>query len=113
MNYTGNVIANYLSNSVHSPELHQQGRSPLLSPTRIVIFCGFLMSLTAFSIDISLPLFKVMSNGLGAPLERLPLTITFYIAMLGTGQLLFGSLSDRYGRRIILIIGMIIFRLQQ
>jgi DHA1 family bicyclomycin/chloramphenicol resistance-like MFS transporter len=67
------------------------------------------MSLTAFSIDISLPLFKVMSDGLGAPLEKLPLTITFYIAMLGTGQLLFGSLSDRYGRRLILIIGMIIF----
>jgi DHA1 family bicyclomycin/chloramphenicol resistance-like MFS transporter len=67
------------------------------------------MSLTAFSIDISLPLFKVMSDGLNAPLEKLPLTITFYIAMLGTGQLLFGSLSDRYGRRLILIIGMIIF----
>jgi len=80
-----------------------------MSPARIVVFCGFLMSLTAFSIDISLPLFKVMSDGLGAPLEKLPLTITFYIAMLGTGQLLFGSLSDRYGRRRILIIGMIIF----
>ncbi len=80
-----------------------------MSPARIVVFCGFLMSLTAFSIDISLPLFKVMSDGLGAPLEKLPLTITFYIAMLGTGQLLFGSLSDRYGRRLILIIGMIIF----
>lgn len=80
-----------------------------MSPARIVVLCGFLMSLTAFSIDISLPLFKVMSDGLGAPLEKLPLTITFYIAMLGTGQLLFGSLSDRYGRRLILIIGMIIF----
>ena len=80
-----------------------------MSPARIVVLCGFLMSLTAFSIDISLPLFKVMSDGLNAPLEKLPLTITFYIAMLGTGQLLFGSLSDRYGRRLILIIGMIIF----
>lgn len=89
----------------HKPDLPTRS----LSPARIVVFCGFLMSLTAFSIDISLPLFKVMSDGLGTPLEKLPLTITFYIALLGTGQLVFGSLSDRYGRKIILIIGMIIY----
>jgi len=85
----------------------QQNR--ILSPSRIVIFCGFLMSLSAFSIDISLPLFKVMSDGLGAPMEKLSLTITFYIAMLGVGQLFYGSLSDRYGRRIVLFTGMTIF----
>jgi len=67
------------------------------------------MSLTAFSIDITLPLFGVMADDLNAPISRIPLTITFYMVSMGIGQLLFGALSDRFGRRGVLVLGMCLF----
>jgi len=80
-----------------------------LSPLRIVWFCGLMMSLSAFSIDISLPLFGTMASALDTPIDRLPLSITFYMLFLGFGQFIFGCLSDRYGRRVLLFIGMTVY----
>ena len=68
-----------------------------------------MMSLSAFSIDISLPLFGTMAAALDTPIDRLPLSITFYMLFLGLGQFVFGCLSDRYGRRGLLLIGMSVY----
>lgn len=67
------------------------------------------MALTAFSIDITLPLFGVMSADLGTPIERIPLTITFYMVSMGIGQFVFGALSDRFGRRGVLLFGLSLY----
>ncbi len=67
------------------------------------------MSLSAFSIDITLPLFSKMADGLNSPLELMPFTITSYLACLGVGQILFGVLSDAWGRRPLLIAGFLLF----
>ncbi len=67
------------------------------------------MSLTAFSVDITLPLFSVIATDLGTPIDRIPLTITFYMVSMGVGQFVFGALSDRVGRRSVLLFGMCIF----
>ncbi len=67
------------------------------------------MSLTAFSIDITLPLFSTIATDLGTTINRIPLMITFYMVSLGVGQFVFGALSDRFGRRSILLVGMCVY----
>ncbi len=75
------------------------------------MFCGLLMSLGAFSIDISLPFFSVMADGLDTDLSLLPLVVTSFLLFLGLGQLLFGPLSDRIGRKPTLMLGLSLFLL--
>lgn len=67
------------------------------------------MSLTAFSIDITLPLFSAIATDLGTPIDRIPLMITFYMVSLGVGQFVFGALSDRFGRRSVMLVGMCVY----
>ena len=67
------------------------------------------MSISAFSIDITLPLFTVIADDLNSNISLMPLTITLYMIFLGAGQLLFGSVSDRIGRLPVLLTGLIIF----
>ena len=67
------------------------------------------MSASAFSVDIMLPSFPAMTAALGAPYERVALTVPVYIFALGIGQLFWGSASDRFGRRPTLLIGLSIY----
>lgn len=75
----------------------------------MVWLCGLLMSLTAFSIDITLPLFSEIAREFNTNIDQVPLTITFYMVFTGIGLFFFGCLSDRYGRRWILAMGLGIF----
>jgi DHA1 family bicyclomycin/chloramphenicol resistance-like MFS transporter len=77
----------------------------------IVLYCGLLMSISAFSVDITLPSFPAMARDLAAPFEQVQWTITVYMVGAGFGQLLWGSLSDRFGRRPALAAGLGLFLL--
>jgi len=77
----------------------------------IVIYCGFLLSISAFSIDITLPLFLQISAQLQVSLPEMAQTVTVFIACMGAGQFVFGPLSDRVGRRVALLVGLSIFLL--
>lgn len=46
-----------------------------------------------------------MPNALGTTASTVQLTLTTYLVMIGAGQLLFGPLSDRLGRRPVLLGG--------
>lgn len=75
----------------------------------IVVYCGLLMSISAFTVDITLPSFPAMAADLDAPFEQVQWTITLYMVGAGLGQLLWGSLSDRFGRRLVLGAGLGLF----
>lgn len=77
----------------------------------LVAYCGVLMSISSFSVDITLPSFPVMVADLDAPFELVQWTITSYMIGAGFGQLLWGSASDRFGRRPILASGLALFLL--
>jgi MFS transporter, DHA1 family, multidrug resistance protein len=74
-----------------------------------IIFAGMLMSITAFSIDITLPAIPQMARDFGAPVSTVQLTISLFILALGLGQLFWGVLSDRYGRRPIIAAGLCVY----
>ena len=75
----------------------------------VIYYCGFLIGFSAFSIDIMLPSFEDMRTDLGTSMELAQMNITIYIFAFGLGQLFFGPLSDKVGRKPALYVGIILY----
>ncbi len=73
------------------------------------LYCGLMLSLSAFSIDIMLPAFPGLSAGLGATSQQIQLLIPVYLMALGVAHPFYGALSDRYGRKPGVYLGLAIF----
>jgi DHA1 family bicyclomycin/chloramphenicol resistance-like MFS transporter len=67
-----------------------------------------LFALTALGTDAWLPALPVAAVALEAPVAGMQLTVTTYFLGLAGGQLVWGPVSDRYGRRPVLLAGMAI-----
>lgn len=80
-----------------------------MSDRLIVLYCGLLMTIGAFSIDITLPSFPAMEREFATSPDVIKLTVTVYLAAIGVGQLLWGAASDCFGRRKMLRWGLGIF----
>jgi len=65
--------------------------------------------LASLGMDIYLPVVPAMPGILGTTPAMVQLTLTLYMVMLGVGQIVFGPLSDRVGRRPVLIGGAVLF----
>jgi DHA1 family bicyclomycin/chloramphenicol resistance-like MFS transporter len=71
-----------------------------------------LIAINALAIDIMLPGMQQIGATLGEPDEnRRQLIVTAYLLGFGGMQLLFGPLSDRFGRRRPLLVGLSIYAL--
>lgn len=71
-----------------------------------VLILSALMAFTSLSVDIYLPAMPMMSASLHGNTE---LTITGFLIGFCLAQLVWGPISDRYGRRLPLLIGMTLF----
>jgi DHA1 family bicyclomycin/chloramphenicol resistance-like MFS transporter len=65
--------------------------------------------LAGIGIDLYTPSLPAITNYFGASESLVKLTIAFYLLGYGVGQPFFGTLSDCYGRKKLLYIGMIFF----
>jgi len=65
--------------------------------------------LSPLAIDIYLPALTAMADEFERPYAALQLTITLFLMSVGVGQLLVGPLTDRFGRRPVLLGGVAIY----
>lgn len=75
----------------------------------LVVFLGLLSAFGPFVIDMYLPALPEMAVVFHCDSSVIQLGLTFCMAGLAVGQLLFGPASDKYGRKPILISSLIIF----
>lgn len=73
----------------------------------------WLLALITFSgtlgMHIFIPALPFAASDLGAGIGEMQLTISLYILGLAFGQLVYGPLSDRFGRRPTLMVGLSIY----
>lgn len=75
-----------------------------------IALCAALMALNSLAIDIMLPALQQIGASLGVENENhRQYVVTAYILGFGGGQLFFGPISDRFGRRSPLVAGLIIY----
>lgn len=90
------------------PQYHQRAAlaQPANSGALFIIILSALMAFTSLSTDIYLPAMPVMSADLQGDSE---LTVTGFLIGFAIAQLIWGPISDHFGRRLPLFIGMVLF----
>jgi len=77
--------------------------------TLIILILGLLSALGPFSIDLYLPGFPEIARDLNSTTGRVALSLSSYFIGVSIGQMIYGPLLDRFGRRIPLLIGLFIY----
>lgn len=97
----------------HSNEITTRTKS--LGERELMVMMAAIMALSSLATDSMLPAFPAMVAGLGVhPFNNIQYVITVYLLGTGIGSLFYGPISDRYGRRPILLgamLGYMVFTL--
>jgi DHA1 family bicyclomycin/chloramphenicol resistance-like MFS transporter len=75
------------------------------------VLLGVLIALPALGTDLYVPALPVLAQALGASADAGQFTLTTYFVGLAAGQLLWGPLSDRFGRKPVLLTGLLVMLL--
>ncbi|AJC49038.1 multidrug effflux MFS transporter [Allofrancisella guangzhouensis] len=75
----------------------------------LIFFVVIFVALPPFAIDTYIPAFGNISDFLNVDVSKMTITVSTYLVGFGIGMLIWGALSDRYGRKKILILGMLIY----
>jgi DHA1 family bicyclomycin/chloramphenicol resistance-like MFS transporter len=75
----------------------------------LTLLLAMLTALGPLSMDMYLPSLPDIAHVLGAPVARTQLTISSYLIGFAGGQMIYGPLSDRYGRRPVLLAAVALY----
>ena len=77
----------------------------------VMLFPMLLVVFSPLGIDLFLPAIRTVSGEFNAGASQSQWTISIFVLALGLGQIPFGYLSDRFGRRPVALIGLMLFML--
>jgi DHA1 family bicyclomycin/chloramphenicol resistance-like MFS transporter len=85
-----------------------------VSPTQrnkflIILILGTLSTVSPFAIDMYLPAISQIAQDLSTTPAKVSMSISSYFIGLGAGQLFYGPMLDRYGRKRPLYAGLLLF----
>jgi MFS transporter, DHA1 family, multidrug resistance protein len=75
----------------------------------VVFLLTLLLGIQPITTDLYLPAMPAMTQALSAPVSAIQLTLSGLIIAFGTGQLVWGPLADRHGRRPVLLAGLCLY----
>lgn len=75
----------------------------------VVLFMTALITVGHISTNIYMPSMPAMALFFDTDIEHVQMTVSAYLAAFAFGQLVYGPISDRFGRKPVLIIGLVIF----
>ncbi|TCC90404.1 Bcr/CflA family efflux MFS transporter [Pedobacter frigiditerrae] len=75
----------------------------------IILILGSLAALGPFSIDMYLPGFKAIAKDLNTDVPKVSLSLSSFFIGISAGQLLYGPLLDKFGRKKPLYFGLILY----
>lgn len=78
---------------------------------RFLVWLAGLSVLGFLATDMYLPAFAAIQADLQTPASAVSASLSLFLAGFAAAQLLWGPLSDRYGRKLVLLIGLTIFAL--
>ncbi len=79
--------------------------------TGFILLMGGLMSMPAMTIDINLPAVPETAAALGASLTTTQWSVAIFFLGFAIGQAFYGPYSDRYGRKPLLLFGIVLYLL--
>lgn len=77
----------------------------------ILLILGLLSAVGPFSIDMYLPAFDTIAQDFNTSIEKVQLSLTSFFIGIAIGQMIYGPLLDKYGRKKPLLIGLSIYAL--
>jgi len=80
-----------------------------IHPTWIIVLLGALCVVTPFAIDMYLPAFSTIAREYGTTTPEISLSLSTYFVGFAIGQLIYGPLLDRFGRKRPLYIGLAVY----
>jgi DHA1 family bicyclomycin/chloramphenicol resistance-like MFS transporter len=75
----------------------------------LILILGAMTALSPFSIDMYLPAFQSMADDFHSTVAQVSLSLSSYFIGLSIGQIMYGPLLDRFGRKRPLYFGLVIY----
>lgn len=79
------------------------------STRSLAILLAMLVAVAPFAIDMYLPAMKIMADDLSTAIHYVEISISTFLFGFAIGQLLGGPLSDRFGRKPLIAVGLTLF----
>lgn len=89
--------------------LHRVGADFPVTHLRLAFVLAFVVALAPFALDAYLPAFSVIAREFDVASGQVGLTLSIYVIAMAFGQLVGGPLSDRFGRRLVMYSGLVLF----
>lgn len=82
-----------------------------MTPGTVVLLLSLLLGIQPVTTDLYLPALPAITRGFGGSLGQAQLTLTGMLLAFGCSQMVWGPLSDRVGRRPVLLMGLGLYTL--
>ncbi|MDO6685969.1 MULTISPECIES: multidrug effflux MFS transporter [unclassified Agarivorans] len=78
---------------------------------KLILLLASVFAMTPYAIDSYLPAIPIIANDFDVNTSLVAITVSIYVFGMALGQLIGGPLSDKYGRKPVMVAGLLIFAL--